>query len=269
MPSYKRRLKMTEREKEEKWLQEWLHEEEIAKIHGWDFSHIENRYSEKNNLPWDYKSVIKEHLKPEYRVLDIDTGGGEFLLSLGHPYEKTAATEGYPPNIELCSDTLLPLGIDFRPAPDVGRLPFADDSFDIVINRHGSYYESELGRILKNGGMFITQQVGALNDRELVELLLPEAELPFPEQNLKTASAKLSKAGFEIIDAQEAFSEISFTDVGALVWFARIIEWEFIGFSVKKCLPQLYEAERIIQENGVVTAKTHRYLLAAVNRKHK
>ena len=35
------------------------------------------------------------------RLLDMDTGGGEFLLSLGHPFERTAATEGYPPNVEL------------------------------------------------------------------------------------------------------------------------------------------------------------------------
>lgn len=32
---------------------------------------------------------------------------------------------------------LLPLGIDFREADVLKQLPFSDETFDIVINRHG------------------------------------------------------------------------------------------------------------------------------------
>ena len=52
------------------------------------------------------------------KLLDFDTGGGEFLLSLGHPYGNTAATEGYPPNVELCKKELQRLGIDFKACDD-------------------------------------------------------------------------------------------------------------------------------------------------------
>ena len=94
---------------------EWLAEEEIAHIKGWDFSHIEGKFkSEEDEMPWDYAQVIKKYLKPTDRILDIDTGGGEFLLSLQHPHELTSATEGYAPNVTLCKQTLPPLGIDFR-----------------------------------------------------------------------------------------------------------------------------------------------------------
>ena len=60
-------------------------EESIAHIHGWDFSHIAGRYTEETDLPWDYQRIIFDYLKPEMKLLDIDTGGGEFLLSLHHP----------------------------------------------------------------------------------------------------------------------------------------------------------------------------------------
>ena len=80
----------------------WKKEEETAHIHGWDFSHIHNRYREEDDLPWDYEKIIRQYLSKNMKVLDYDTGGGEFLLTLNHPFEKTAATEGYPPNIELC-----------------------------------------------------------------------------------------------------------------------------------------------------------------------
>ena len=83
---------------------DWEAEEKIAHIHGWDFSHIHDRYEEEEDLPWDYKQIIDENRIDSMKLLDFDTGGGEFLLSLGHPYSNTAATEGYAPNVELCKN---------------------------------------------------------------------------------------------------------------------------------------------------------------------
>ena len=242
----------------------WKSEEEIAHIHGWDFSHIAGRYTEGTDLPWDYREAILRYLTPDMKLLDMDTGGGEFLLSLGHPARKTGATEGYPPNVALCEKTLLPLGIDFRAADASRSLPFADGSFDMVINRHGDFNPEEIYRVLKPGGLFITQQVGAENDRELVELLLPDAKsLPFPEQYLAITSRKFRDAGFRILDEQECFRPIRFFDIGALVWFARIIEWEFPGFSVENCAERLLEAQKLLARLGNIEGKIHRFFLIA------
>ncbi len=244
-------------------IKRWKAEEEIAHIHGWDFSHIEGRYMEEDDLPWDYREEILRYLKPEMRILDIDTGGGEFLLSLNHLYKNTAATENYPPNVDLCRETLLPLGGDFRAADGKGMLPFDDASFDMVINRHGDFNPSEIYRVLKPGGLFITQQVGAENDRELVELLCGQTDLPFPDQYLKITMDRFSQTGFENLDGQECFQPIRFYDVGALVWFARIIEWEFPDFSVGTHLDNLLNAQRVLEEQGSINASIHRFLLLA------
>ena len=242
----------------------WLHEEEIAHIHGWDFSHIRGKYAEEHDLPWNYREIVKHYLQPEMKLLDMDTGGGEFLLSLNHPYNNLAATENYPPNVELCKRKLLPLGINFQKADGNSMLPFDEQSFDIVINRHGNFNPREIGRVLKNGGIFITQQVGAENDRELVELLLNEMpEIPFPNQYLRIAQTAFEDAGFSIIKAEEAFRPIKFWDVGALVWFAHIIEWEFPNFNVRDCLENLYHAQEILEQKGVIEGTTHRFLLVA------
>ena len=244
-------------------IKRWKAEESIAHIHGWDFSHIDGRYMEEDDLPWDYRETISRYLKRSMRILDIDTGGGEFLLSLNHPYENTAATEDYPPNVELCKQVLLPLGIDFRPGDGTKELPFGNGSFDMVINRHGDFNAVDIHQILKPGGLFITQQVGAENDRERVELLCGETELPFPEQYLDITSRKFRDAGFEILDAQECFRPIKFFDVGALVWFARIIEWELPKFSVDTCLNRLLNAQQILEQNDCIEGKIHRFLLVA------
>ena len=245
-------------------IKRWKAEEEIAHIHGWDFSHIGGRYMEEDDLPWDYRKEILRYLKPEMRILDIDTGGGEFLLSLNHPYPNTAATENYPPNVDLCQEMLLPLGIDFRIADGKGVLPYADASFDMVINCHGDFKPSEIFRVLKPGGLFITQQVGAENDRELVELLCGQTDLPFPDQYLKIAIDRFSQTGFEILEGRECFRPIRFYDVGALVWFARIIEWEFPDFSVDNCLDRLLQAQQLLDKNGLIEGRIHRFLLTAV-----
>lgn len=62
---------------------------------------------------------------------------------------------------------------------------------------------------MKAGGIFITEQVGAENDRELVELLLGKTELPFPEQYLDIVSRQFCGAGFEILDAQHILEQYS------------------------------------------------------------
>ena len=241
----------------------WKSEEDCAFMKGWDFSHIHGHYKEEDTLPWNYEAIIRSFLKDEMKLLDYDTGGGEFLLSLGHPYENTAATEGYPPNVQLCRERLVPLGIDLRECKDAGHIPFEDESFDIIINRHGAFDPSEIRRLLKPGGLFITQQVGSDNDRELVEMVLPGTERPFPHENMKEQRAKFIDAGFEILQADEAFAAICFYDVGAFVWFARIIEWEFPGFSVDRCFDKLLRVKETIERDGKVSGTTHRYMIAA------
>ena len=248
----------------------WKREEEIARIHGWDFSHIHGRYTEEDDLPWDFGKIIQKYRNDSMKLLDMETGGGEFLLTFRHPYENTAAIEGYPPNVELCKKVLLPLGIEFKAAGGGDKLPFSDQSFDIVTNRHGDYDAAELRRVLKSEGLFLTQQVGAENDRELVELLLPQlTEVPYPKQYLEVKKAELLEHGFEILESGEVRRPIRFFDVGALVWFARIIEWEFRGFSVESCFEHLLEAQKSIERDGLLEGSIHRFYIVAKKKMRK
>lgn len=241
----------------------WKREESCAHIHGWDFSHIHGRYEEETDLPWDYGHEVRKYLTGAMDILDYDTGGGEFLLSLNHPYDKTSATEGYPPNVKLCMEKLPPLGIDFRPCGNPSRIPFEDGAFDLIINRHGAFDVPELFRLLRPEGMFITEQVGAHNDRELVEMVLSGTPEPFPHLTLDKQSAVFQDAGFRLVRTEEAYRPIAFYDVGAFVWFARIIEWEFPGFSVDSCFERLLKAHELIERSGKLEGTIHRYLIIA------
>lgn len=241
----------------------WKEEEKAAQIHGWDFSHIRGRYREEVDLPWRYEKIVRQYLKDDLEILDYDTGGGEFLRSLRHPFHKTAATEGYPPNVKLCTETLLPLGIDFKACDNPAEIPFESERFDMILNRHGDFHAKELYRLLKNGGIFVTEQVGEDNDRDLVEMVLPGTEKPFPHLNLKEQKKVFEDTGFHVVRGEEAYRPIQFYDIGAFVWFAHIIEWEFPGFSVDRCFESLLKMQRIVEEQGKIEGTIHRYLIVA------
>ena len=101
------------------------------------------------------------------------------------------------------------------------------------------------------------------NDRNLVEMVLPGAEKPFPHENLREKRTRFEDIGFEILQADEAFGPICFYDVGVFVWFAGIIEWEFPGFSVDRCFDRLLRLQELIEQDGKIAGTTHRYLIAA------
>lgn len=244
-------------------LERWRTVEREAQIRGWDFSPIAGKFHEDDCFPWDYGNMIRRYVRPEDRILDMDTGGGEKLLALGHDPALTAAVEGYAPNVALCRERLLPMGIDFRPCADVSALPFADASFDVVLNRHGSYDFAEVRRVLKPDGVFLTQQVGAHNDRELVRLVLPETEESFPAHTLALQVGKCRESGMEILYAAEAYRHMDFYDIEAFIWFAKIIPWEFTGFSVDRCYDALCAAEESIRRDGKIRGTTHRFCIAA------
>lgn len=238
--------------------EDWESEERFA-FSGWDFSHIDGRFN-MEELPWDYKKIIKRYLQSTDKLLDIGTGGGEFLLSLNHPNEFITVTEEYPPNVRLCKERLSPLGITVvQTYNDV--LPFSDETFDIIINRQASFDLEEINRVLKPGGYFITQQVGNTNNNDLSEKLIGFFESKNSEHTLKRYLSILNKLRYSIIKADEAFPVERFFSVGALVYYAKIIEWEFPGFTVNSQFNRLCDCQRELEECGFVRGTAHRFIM--------
>lgn len=246
-------------------LRERWKREERAVFHGWDFSHIDGRI-ENEPLPWNYKDIVLRYLEPENELLDIGTGGGEFLLSLGHPFLRTTVTEAWPPNIKLCQDRLSPLGITVVPCGEGMPFSLTSNRFDIVIDRHEAYDAQEVYRILKDGGLFITQQVGAENNRPLIAKLLPDATPRYPDVTLETYVTRLEAVGFDILKKEEYFAKARYMDVGAVVFCAKILEWEFPDFSVDGCFDRLLALQEELETQGYVESIEHRFVIVTRKR---
>jgi 2-polyprenyl-3-methyl-5-hydroxy-6-metoxy-1,4-benzoquinol methylase len=143
-------------------LYEYLTKEYNAHFAGCDFSYLDGRM-EQDSLPWDYKNIVEKNISGKETLLDMDTGGGKFLCSLSNLPKNVYAAEGYEPNIAIAKQRLKEKNILVKTTKRDGEIPFDDNYFDVIINRHGAYEINDIKRTLKNNGIFITQQVGGLN----------------------------------------------------------------------------------------------------------
>jgi SAM-dependent methyltransferase len=120
---------------------------------GWDFGVFQGRFVEAEPS-WEFSKLLRTVIQRSSSMLDLGTGGGEFLSSLAPLPPQTVATEAYEPNVPIARRRLAPLGVRVFDTTESGDepLPFADGTFDLVVSRHESYVPSEVRRVLASGG---------------------------------------------------------------------------------------------------------------------
>ena len=239
-----------------------IFEAESQPFAGWDFSFIEGRIHQLDTT-WDYRNLVKARMQSSAKMLDMCTGGGEFLDSFETLPGITVATEGFLPNVPIAKNRLNPRGVSvFRIESDI-NLPFKDNYFDLVINRHGSYSASEIRRIsLRSDSHFITQQVGSANALGINDVLnCPLSQQP--EWTLEIALETLNAQGFQITNSVEEFPSMVFDDVGALVYYLKAVPWQIPDFDTSKYWEQLKRVHRQIEADGRFEVTAHRFLIEA------
>jgi len=230
---------------------------------GWDFGYLtKTSRMQEFPLPWNYYNAVLPYVRETDSLLDMGTGGGELLSTLA-PFPKIAyATEAYEPNVPVAKRRLEPYGVEVVRVGLDDLLPFEDNSFQTIINRHESYLPSELLRILKPGGRFITQQVGGFNDREFNEILgAPPSE--YFDWNLERAVSGLSGAGLAVDYSDEIVTAARFYDLGAVLYYLKAIEWQVKDFTVDRYRGELEEIYRRIEADGYFEATCHRFIVSA------
>lgn len=248
-------------------------EAEQQPFSGWDFSFLHGRY-EQGKVSWDFRDLLLQRLKRAESLLDLGTGGGEFLSSLQPLPRTTCVTEGYPPNVKIAKRRLQPLRVEVVQTccednggtiPQWGALPFRAETFDFVMDRHESYIASEVYRVLKPQGVFITQQVGDRNNAELHDFLQGETYgKAHSSWNLKKAVAEIEAVGLHIRDQRAESARSRFFDIGAIVYYLNAIPWEIPSFSSTRYLEKLRELDEMIRSRGFFEVTTTRFLVIAV-----
>ena len=243
-------------------FQRLIEDAQNAGFSGWEFSWLERRMIQEDP-PWNYRQLVTKAFSKTNSLLDLGTGGGELLASLSPLPPDTHATETYPPNQVLARERLSPMNVEVHPTTTDSPLPFSDSRFDLVICRHESYDPSEIWRILKPGGLFITQQVGGLDNLELNQVLEDHPSISFSSWGLAGALTGLYETNFHIERAEKATLNSIFIDIGAVVYYLKAIPWQVEGFSVESHYSQLVRLHNIIERQGEFIATAHRFLIIA------
>ncbi len=230
---------------------------------GWSFDYLTNSGRMREfPLSWNYYNEIMDYCTEASFLLDMGTGGGEFLASLSFLPEDTCATEGYEPNVEEAKKRLEPLGIKVYPVKVDCDLPVPSERFDLVINRHEAFSPLEVRRVLKEGGLFITQQVGGLNDIDLNMLLGAEA-YEFEGWSLNKACQSLAACDFDLKELKEDKVKTRFYDVGAIVYYLKAVPWQVPNFTVDKYYKELFNIHKLIEKQGYIDLTCHRFFIVA------
>jgi SAM-dependent methyltransferase len=172
-------------------------------------------------------------------------------------------TEDYPPNFRLATERLAPLGVKVVDIPltDYDPMPFADNEFDLVLNRHSGFNVAEVGRTVAPGGTFLTQQVHGLWAYDLLAAF--GAKPQWPESTPAKYVPQLEAAGLTIADTQEWSGALSFTDVGAIVYYLKAVPWLVPGFSVEAHLEHLVALQSRFVGGGCLSFSARKYLIEA------
>jgi SAM-dependent methyltransferase len=242
--------------------QQLVTEAQAADFSGWDFRWLEGRLVQVEP-PWDYPRLVRDAMVGIDSLLDLGTGGGELLASLAPLPPDTHATESYPPNQAIARARLTPHGVKLHETAEEGRLPFPEGRFDLVISRHESYDPSEVHRVLKDGGRFITQQVGGLDNLELNQVLEEKISYPYSACSLAADLTGLYETGLIIDRAEKAALSSIFNDIGAVVYYLKAIPWQVPDFSLETHAEPLARLHNLIERQGAFVATAHRFLILA------
>ncbi len=241
-------------------------EGESVPVEGWDFSWLAGRATEQRPS-WGYARTLVDRLGDVGAVLDVQTGGGEvlaeMLAQLPQPPIDLAATEAWPPNIDIARRNLQPFGVSVAQVADDAALPFPSDSFDMVASRHPTVVMwPEIARVLRPGGSYLSQQVGPGSNRELTDFLMGPQPVN-PRRSAARAAGEALAAGLGVVELREEALAVELNDIRAVIYFLRKVLWTVPNFTVERYRKPLERLHDRIVRDGPFVAYAQRFLIEA------
>ena len=234
-----------------------------ADVTGWGFGWLNGRATEERP-PWGYAKLLADRLGQVGSALELDTGDGEVLAQVPRFPQRMVATEGWPPNAQRARQLLGPRGVQVVEPAGGGRLPFADESFELVTARHPVRPDwDEIRRVLKPGGVYFAQHVGPASAFELIECFLGPLVSERQRRDPIRESAAAQEAGLVVTDLRAARCRMEIYDVGAMVWLLRKCVWWVPDFSIEKYHRTLIELDAHLRRGSPFVAHSTRHLIEA------
>lgn len=190
----------------------------------------------------------------------MGTGGGEFLAEVSASLPgQVVATEEWKVNVPVAKKRLAKLGYEVVGCRSV-ELPFKDASFDLVLNRHEDLDPSEVARVLRPGGRFITQQVGRDNWKELRRFF---PRMTDSGDHRGRYAQGFQTAGLRAVTDLGHDCKVAFGILGDFVFMLAVTPWTIPDFRLDRDIDSLLSLDKECRtENGLELTES-RFLLIA------
>ncbi|MDQ6673070.1 MAG: class I SAM-dependent methyltransferase [Chloroflexota bacterium] len=240
-----------------------------APFHGWDLSWLDARQSRIEGSADPTHQYIERAMMlvaESSAVLDIGTGDGRRFARFA-PFPSVAvAAESYAPNVPLAMQRLEPLGIQVVQSdenchnsrgPQPGnrwpqrRLPFAADTFDLVLASRAAFAPREVARVLRSAGTVLTLQGNAEWRGETLADALggtpPDWTLPGFGWDVGDS---FRQAGLNVVQWTDYSAAVTYHDIGAVVYELLHVPWSVVDFDLDRYRERLFPLHRRMQAEG-------------------
>jgi len=228
----------------------------VAPRRGWDFSRMS---ATRAAVPWEYPDVVRRYLRPDSRVLDIGTGGGEQLIALASCFDRGIGVDIDPEMVQVAS-TGAEAVANLRFQVSTEGLEAVDGLFDVILDRHAPVDLRAVRAHLTGRGHVVTQQVGERNTSTIRAALGLSTPVP-PD-----LAGQARRAGLEVVEAGEYDVEYVVHDVESLVFWLSALDLLHADVPGATAVSSSDLFNRVlagaVDNRGFVTNE-HRYLLVA------
>jgi SAM-dependent methyltransferase len=237
---------------------------------GWDFAGMQHPVLLEPGPPWDYEELVRDYASRASAALDLGTGGGEFVAGIRDELPTLAvATEEWHVNAPIAYRTLAPLGVDVVWCRSL-FLPFVNEAFDLVFDRHEELDPPEVARVLRPGGAIVTQQVGPENWRELRDYFgaatagnRGESRLAdFGDIRGEYANG-FASAGLHVLRSEQHDYRVAYDSLSTLVFMLLITPWTISDLDIERDLELLLQLEHDYSTTDGLVLTWSRFLIVA------
>ncbi|MFH1063824.1 MAG: methyltransferase domain-containing protein [Candidatus Woesearchaeota archaeon] len=222
--------------------------------------------NERNvDRPYDTFARLLEKITKESFVADIGVGSGWLTLGLA---KHCAMFYGIDPSEGLLAEALTDANNSGHNNTQLIKgvaadLPFADGTMDLVISLLAPHDTKEAYRVLRPGGHYHIEKVGAGDKRELKSFFGEDDEGPRgylctlqPGDRLRTLEAELKEAGLVDVKGEEVYFDQYFSGIDEFVHLLKEVPHTIRNFSEyddRKALEKI--AATLMTDKGLRTTR--------------
>ena len=198
---------------------------EVGKEIGWNFSKINPQAEHLSSYNY-YKEVVA-NITPETIMLDVGCGSAEKTIRFFSLAKQVVAVDLEPEMLQKAQanflkyysgDSKMARRFEFLQVNADGVMPFEDEYFDLVVSRHCGANMNEVYRVLKKGGVFISEDVSCDDCQELKNL--------FGRGQCYGDVPHYKKVYEDCLDA--GFSEVNFLKFEEIEYYKNVDELKYL-----------------------------------------